>query len=105
MLALFNNFSYQNKKQKVEEQRDCFQLEVEKLRGDLAVTRNEGAKEERKQKVHNVSNANPFLFAGSMNDVERNRENMDRSYIFPRIMDYKAHHLIQLMIAHSGSLC
>ena len=49
--TLFNNFSYQNEKQKVEEQRDFLQLEVERLRGDLAVTHNETTKEERKQKV------------------------------------------------------
>ena len=60
LIALFNNF--QNKKQKVEEQRDGFQQEVEQLRADLAVTHNEGAKEERKQKVRSVSNANPFFF-------------------------------------------
>ena len=52
---LFNNFSYQNEKQKVEKQRDGFQREVEQLRADMAVTDNEGAKEERKQKVRSVS--------------------------------------------------
>ena len=83
---LFNNFSYQNEKQKVEKQRDDFQWEVEQLRADMAVTDNEGAKEEKKHKVHSVSNANPFPFACSMNDVERNRESMDRSYIFPRFI-------------------
>ena len=68
---LFNNLSYQNEKQKVEKQRDGFQREVEQLRADMAVTDNEGAKEEKKHKVHSVSNANPFPFACSMNDVER----------------------------------
>ena len=48
---LFNNFSYQNEKQKVENQRDGFQRKVEQLRADMAVTDNEGVKEEKKQKV------------------------------------------------------
>jgi len=46
--------SYQNEKQKVEEQRDCLQQEVEQLSGELAVTHNEATKEEKKQKVCNV---------------------------------------------------
>ena len=65
------HLSYQNEKQQVEKQRDGFQREVEQLRADMAVTDNEGAKEEKKHKVHSVSNANPFPFACSMNDVER----------------------------------
>ena len=71
LITLFNTFSYQNEKQKVEEQRDCFQRKVEQLRSDMAVTDDEGAKEEKEQKVRSVSNAKPF-FAGSMNNVERN---------------------------------
>ena len=51
LLTLFNNFSYQNEKQKVEKQKERLQREVEQLRGDLAVTHNEVAREERKQKV------------------------------------------------------
>ena len=46
--------SYQNEKQKVEEQRDCLQQEVEQLSGELAVTHNEATKEEKKQKVCSV---------------------------------------------------
>ena len=75
---MLHYFSYQNEKQKVEKQRDCFQLEVEQLRADLAVTDNEGAKEERKRKVRNVLNAKPYLLFHdySMCDVEMNRKNM-----------------------------
>ena len=48
---LFNNFFYQNEKKKVEKQRDGFQREVEQLCADLAVTDNEGVKQEKKKKV------------------------------------------------------
>ena len=63
---LLHYFFYQNEKQKVEKQRDCLQLEVEQLRGDLEVTHNEGAKEERKSKVCIISQS------CSVSDVERN---------------------------------
>ena len=59
-------FFYQNEKQKVEKQRDCLQLEVEQLRGDLEVTHNEGAKEEKKKKVCIISQS------CNVSDVERN---------------------------------
>ena len=44
-------FSLQGEKLRMEQERDSYKMEVEHLRGDLEVTENEIAKEEKKQKV------------------------------------------------------
>jgi len=41
--------SHQDEKLKMEQERECYKTEVEQLRGDLEVTRNESAKEGTKK--------------------------------------------------------
>ena len=54
---------------------------MEQLRADLAVTHNEGAKEERKSKVCAVSSIVTIFYVWSVSDMERNRKNVGSPYI------------------------